>query len=185
MPSPSPFCTRASPSGDLDLSPEVSIGIAAVQSGDPAVTALTHADLALRRAKTARTGTRQRMTSSPGCPTAEPLWRTLERRRRDDVRSVVAIIDIDDFHDVNDVLGSTTGDLLLNLVASRIQEAFGTDRVARLSSDVFAAELDRDVVAVHPRDGYGGLCPAHPSLALISSYCAVIQGSPPDGLLAR
>lgn len=56
--------------------------------------------------------------------------------------TVVAVIDVDHFHDVNDVLGTATGDVLLNLMAARLSELFGAESVARLGADEFAVMLD-------------------------------------------
>jgi diguanylate cyclase (GGDEF)-like protein len=51
---------------------------------------------------------------------------------------VVILVDIDDFAEINDVLGHRYGDLLLRAVANRLQHALGkTVFLARIGGDVF------------------------------------------------
>ncbi|WKE65598.1 EAL domain-containing protein [Gallaecimonas kandeliae] len=53
--------------------------------------------------------------------------------------AVLALIDLDQFADVNDALGHETGNGLLLALARRLQEAFGQEcQLARLHADVFA-----------------------------------------------
>ena len=60
----------------------------------------------------------------------------------------VFIVDIDHFKDVNDLLGLSTGDQILQIVASRMQMALGTEGVlGRLGGDEFGA-----VASVHGDD---------------------------------
>jgi len=55
----------------------------------------------------------------------------------------VALIDLDDFKEVNDTLGHEVGDLLLVAVAQRLHACVGTeDTVARLGGDEFVVVLD-------------------------------------------
>jgi diguanylate cyclase (GGDEF)-like protein len=55
----------------------------------------------------------------------------------------VALIDLDDFKEVNDTLGHEVGDLLLVAVAQRLRDCVGEhDMVARLGGDEFVAVLD-------------------------------------------
>jgi diguanylate cyclase (GGDEF)-like protein len=54
----------------------------------------------------------------------------------------ILLIDLDGFKDVNDTLGHSAGDMLLQMVASRILALVGAnDTVARLGGDEFAALL--------------------------------------------
>lgn len=51
---------------------------------------------------------------------------------------MVVLVDIDDFAEINDVLGHRYGDLLLRSVANRLQQALGASVfVARIGGDVF------------------------------------------------
>ena len=55
---------------------------------------------------------------------------------------VVALMDLDDFKDVNDTLGHTTGDALLEEIARRLAAAVGArGTVARLGGDEFTVAL--------------------------------------------
>lgn len=69
----------------------------------------------------------------------EHLKRALSRAKRHHRRVAILAVDLDDFKQVNDSLGHDTGDLLLKLVAERLQrELRGEDLVARLGGDEFA-----------------------------------------------
>lgn len=59
--------------------------------------------------------------------------------RRDGTQVALALIDLDDFRDVNTRAGHDTGDLVLMQLGRRLQEAFREpDTVARLTGDEFA-----------------------------------------------
>ena len=67
------------------------------------------------------------------------LDHALHRARRNDMRYVVLFLDLDSFKSVNDLLGHSKGDDLLQEVASRFNEALrSSDVVARLGGDEFA-----------------------------------------------
>lgn len=67
------------------------------------------------------------------------LDQALARARRDGVDAAVICIDIDRFKDINDTFGHAVGDLLLQNVATRLQnQVRGVDTVARLGGDSFA-----------------------------------------------
>jgi diguanylate cyclase (GGDEF)-like protein/PAS domain S-box-containing protein len=56
----------------------------------------------------------------------------------------VALVDIDNFKDVNDTLGHEAGDELLKIVARRLESALGScGHIARLSADEFAVLIRR------------------------------------------
>lgn len=69
----------------------------------------------------------------------EHLDHALHRACRNDMRLAVFFLDLDGFKSVNDLLGHSKGDDLLQEVASRFNEALrSSDVVARLGGDEFA-----------------------------------------------
>jgi diguanylate cyclase (GGDEF)-like protein len=65
----------------------------------------------------------------------EQIGSVIEKRSPD---QMVVLIDIDDFAEINDVLGHRYGDLLLRAVATRLQHALGDQAfLARVGGDVF------------------------------------------------
>ncbi|WP_170304674.1 putative bifunctional diguanylate cyclase/phosphodiesterase [Croceicoccus estronivorus] len=69
----------------------------------------------------------------------EALPLIMENALRSELHCAVLIIDIDNFKQINDLLGHSTGDELLLTVASRISDAIRqTDVVGRLGGDEFA-----------------------------------------------
>ena len=64
-------------------------------------------------------------------------------KRRDDYLFAVLVFNLDRFHLVNDGLGHTVGDQLLNAVSERLKPCFrSVDTLARLSGDEFGVLLD-------------------------------------------
>jgi len=60
---------------------------------------------------------------------------------------VIAILDLDDFSEINDALGHQQGDRMLQAVADRLKRNLGTDVVlARIGSDTFGIMGSADVV---------------------------------------
>jgi diguanylate cyclase (GGDEF)-like protein len=74
----------------------------------------------------------------------EKLKSTIERARgRDDYQFAVLFLDLDRFKNVNDSLGHTIGDQLLNTIARRLENSVReADTVARLGGDEFALLLE-------------------------------------------
>jgi diguanylate cyclase (GGDEF)-like protein/PAS domain S-box-containing protein len=70
------------------------------------------------------------------------LSRSIIQARRNHQRVGLLFLDVDHFKDVNDTLGHEVGDLLLQAVATRLQESVRTeDTVARISGDEFTVIL--------------------------------------------
>lgn len=65
----------------------------------------------------------------------------------DIARQTVVLIDIDDFAEINDVLGHRYGDLLLRSVANRLQQSLGGSVfLARIGGDVFGLLGDEKIL---------------------------------------
>jgi len=79
------------------------------------------------------------------------LHEAIERVRRADVRFAVLFCDLDRFKLVNDSLGHSAGDVVLQEIARRLERCIRrTDTVARLGGDEFAVLLDgpKDVATI-------------------------------------
>lgn len=75
----------------------------------------------------------------------EQISIVLQEKRQD---QMVALIDIDDFAEINDVLGHHYGDLILKAVTDRLREQLGEGVFfARISGDVFGLLGDKDLLA--------------------------------------
>ena len=71
------------------------------------------------------------------------LERSVESARRDGLEIAVLLMDLDRFKDINDSMGHSTGDRLLQLVAVRLNGAVRRrDTVARLGGDEFVVVMD-------------------------------------------
>jgi diguanylate cyclase (GGDEF)-like protein/PAS domain S-box-containing protein len=81
------------------------------------------------------------------------LAHALELRKTDNRDLAVLFVDLDDLKNVNDGLGHTVGDELLQEVGRRLQSVVrATDTVARVSGDEFAIVLD-DVLSPSDTEG--------------------------------
>ena len=70
------------------------------------------------------------------------LEQAARRTQRDQQKMALILIDLDHFKEVNDTLGHSAGDTLLNEVATRIQKHVrAADTIARLGGDEFAVVL--------------------------------------------
>jgi diguanylate cyclase (GGDEF)-like protein/PAS domain S-box-containing protein len=75
---------------------------------------------------------------------AERLEQALERARRTRAVFAVAFLDVDDFKTVNDSLGHTAGDRLLEVVAHRLKDRLRAhDVAARFGGDEFAVLIEQ------------------------------------------
>jgi diguanylate cyclase (GGDEF)-like protein/PAS domain S-box-containing protein len=82
----------------------------------------------------------------------ESLSDALVRAERDEMAVSVLLLDIDHFKNVNDTLGHTTGDVLLQEFALRLAACLRPeDIVGRLGGDEFA------VIVLTPTDGHGAI----------------------------
>ncbi|MDX1296872.1 MAG: diguanylate cyclase [Pseudomonas sp.] len=71
------------------------------------------------------------------------LRSSLQRAQRDSLRLAVLYLDMDNFKQINDTFGHTTGDHLLREVAHRLRQCVReADTVGRLGGDEFAVLLD-------------------------------------------
>jgi diguanylate cyclase (GGDEF)-like protein len=71
------------------------------------------------------------------------LRSSLQRATRDSLRLAVIYLDMDNFKQINDSFGHSTGDLLLQEVARRLRQCVReSDTVGRLGGDEFAVLLD-------------------------------------------
>ncbi|NVK88072.1 MAG: EAL domain-containing protein [Gammaproteobacteria bacterium] len=67
------------------------------------------------------------------------LSEKIQQARRDNHQFAVLLLDLDNFKDVNDTLGHSTGDALLKITAKRLNETLrGIDMIARLGGDEFS-----------------------------------------------
>lgn len=74
---------------------------------------------------------------------AERLSRAVIRARRGGYRVCVLLLDLDRFKDINDSMGHATGDRLLKVVASQLEETVGSGAiVARVGGDEFAMVIE-------------------------------------------
>ena len=71
------------------------------------------------------------------------LTQALERARRGGTRCALLFLDLDNFKTINDTLGHSSGDLLLQTVTARMRELLRrVDTMARLGGDEFVILLD-------------------------------------------
>jgi diguanylate cyclase (GGDEF)-like protein len=110
----------------------------------PALLALTAATirlvLALRTARDAAEAFRLSLTDDlTGLPNRRAVVARLDAALAGGEQVALMLIDLDGFKEVNDALGHSAGDAILQLVATRLQQAAGPQvLVARLGGDEFA-----------------------------------------------
>jgi diguanylate cyclase (GGDEF)-like protein/PAS domain S-box-containing protein len=123
-----------------------------------------------------------------GLANRSAFWAELgEALRVDAAQPAVLFIDLDDFKNINDSLGHTAGDHLLNIIAERVVRcARSSDMVARFGGDEFVVLL-RDVPDRSVVDGVASrVLAAISEPAAIADTEAVVTGSVgivwPDGV---
>ena len=109
----------------------------------------THLDVTERQhseAKIAHMAQHDSLTDLPNRTLfREQLEQTLARARRRNHRSVLLMLDLDRFKEINDTFGHPVGDALLKIVAERLRECCReTSTIARLGGDEFAVIEDVD-----------------------------------------
>jgi len=78
------------------------------------------------------------------------LEQTLARAQREEGRCAVLFFDLDGFKVINDTLGHSSGDLLLQTIAARLKRSLrSNDTAARLGGDEFVVLLEH---IAHPED---------------------------------
>jgi len=85
------------------------------------------------------------LTELPNRVLLEDRFRTaVARSRRGGLRIALLFLDLDNFKHINDTLGHTTGDHLLQKVTARLRQAVrSTDTIARLGGDEFILLLEQ------------------------------------------
>lgn len=86
------------------------------------------------------------------------LEHAINSAQRYDTRLAVLFVDLDDFKSINDSNGHQTGDVVLRLVAERIQKRIrAADTLARIGGDEFGILLERLEDSGHAGDVAAGL----------------------------
>ncbi|WP_417620488.1 EAL domain-containing protein [Parasphingorhabdus sp.] len=103
------------------------------------------ADITRAKKDEARVAHLAHFDSLTDLPNRTLFHQALERsviRRRDDQKLAVLYLDLDHFQTINDALGHSAGDIILQIVANRLENAIGIGgMVARLGGDEFAISL--------------------------------------------
>ncbi|MFN8148794.1 MAG: EAL domain-containing protein [Candidatus Nanopelagicales bacterium] len=113
---------------------------------------VTHTDITARKRAEHELSHRARHDALTGLPNRELLRERLQielsRSRARNRLTAVAFIDLDNFKDINDAYGHVYGDLVLDAVGIRLEQAVRReDTVARIGGDeyvVLLADLDHD-----------------------------------------
>lgn len=87
----------------------------------------------------------------------QKLHETVDRAVNEHRWSSVLLLDVDEFKQVNDVLGHDAGDALLKELAIRLNDSCTHDEVARLGGDEFAIILDGVASAQEVEDRANGI----------------------------
>jgi len=132
-----------------DLSHDPAVGGVVINARDITVSHKLESDLRFAAYHDSLTGLANRLL----------LMKKIEETRHDESVAGIALlfIDLDDFKTINDGLGHTAGDEVLNLVASRLRSVLRLhDTAARLGGDEFAVLLtecysDEDVMTLAER----------------------------------
>ncbi len=83
-------------------------------------------------------------------PNRNRFLELLEQRMREPEGLTLALVDLDDFSDINDAFGHRFGDQVLQTVAARMAENLGSrTEIARISADTFALLGDEQTINDH------------------------------------
>jgi diguanylate cyclase (GGDEF)-like protein len=127
------------PSGDLGWAVAVPAAVALLATGARLSFALRDSLQASEAFHLARTD------DLTGLPNRRALLARIDRGLRKSEPLALLLLDLDGFKDVNDTLGHSAGDTLLELVALRMRDALDPKQlIARVGGDEFAIVVDGD-----------------------------------------
>ncbi|QUI23726.1 EAL domain-containing protein [Vallitalea pronyensis] len=111
--------------------------------GEPYIMAGAHIDITYRKIREEKIYTLAYYDSLTGLPNrAHLLEKINECLCAEHKRVAIIFMDVDNFKQINDSLGFTIGDTMLKIIGHRLENTVkGTDFIARLSGDEFAAIL--------------------------------------------
>jgi diguanylate cyclase (GGDEF)-like protein len=127
------------PSGDLGWTVSIPAAVALLATGARLSFALRESLRASEAFHLARTD------DLTGLPNRRALLATIDHALKEPEPLALMLLDLDGFKEVNDTLGHSAGDTLLELVAVRMRDYLDPQRmIARVGGDEFAIVLDSD-----------------------------------------